>query len=119
VLYTLPNKTHSDDYYKYITDFTGLERFDNNCYVTEFMPITKEHWTKLKKQIESIYNKPWLLAMFDQFEEDSKTRDQIWFSEYELLANWMLHQDSSIQTIVQRRLEILMRYSYNCVCFKD
>jgi len=117
VLFYIPNRKQSPEYYKYLKDFTNLEPFDNHCYVTEFMPVTSKLWSSLKNKIESIHGKYWLLAMYDQFSQDF-IGNQIWFSEYELLANWMLHQDNSIKTLEQSIIRINdSRHNFNCVGF--
>ena len=102
----IKNTSHSKEYYEYYTKFTGRTRTTSDCFVTEYMPITKSHWHTLKTTMENIHGSTWLLAMTDQFRRDSLTTPFLWFSEYELLGNWIRHCDPGLVTVPQIRLTV-------------
>jgi len=125
-LYTLFNTSHSDEHYKFVKLFTGHDRQNNHCFVSEFMPTSKKNWNKLKNYIEKKFNTTWIEAIYCAFDKEyaKKSFDQIWFSEYELLGNWNLICDQKHQMIAQKRLELNGSWmkqlnnlkNINCVC---
>lgn len=118
VLYKHQSKFVSD-YCRYVKLFTGIEYTSTDpCYVSEFMPVTNAIWNDLKSKIESIHNKWWFDALYDQFDSDANVNpgSQIWFSEYELLGHWIV-ENYEHDTVVQRRLDILNNdHLFNCGC---
>lgn len=105
VLLVLPNTSHDLNYYRYVETFSGYPRQTSDCFVTEFMPVSKKNWTSLKKRIENIHGQPWLRSLHSVFEKDQRDDSQIWFSEFELLGNWQLVCDPNTRRIAQKRFE--------------
>ena len=94
-----------------------IDQSEKKRFQIENSKIRAFYGHSLKNKIESIHGKYWLLAMYDQFSQDF-IGNQIWFSEYELLANWMLHQDNSIKTLEQSIIRINDGHrNFNCVGF--
>lgn len=79
----------SEEYSDYLVKFTGLTKKTKDSFVTEYMPLSKCDWEIFKNQIENRFGQSWLDAMITQFKTDSAFVPQIWFSEYELLGNWL------------------------------
>lgn len=93
-----PKGTHwqSGQAQEYLFKFTGTRKETDNCYVTEFMPLTKDNWRSIKHDIESRYNLSWLDAMITQFKNDSAFFPQIRFSEYELIGHYLHNKNLSL-----------------------
>lgn len=127
-MYGLLNTSHSDEYYQYITDFTGYSRQTTHCLISEFMPTSKTNWNKLKDCIEKKFSMHWIHAIYKEFSkhQENFSNQQIWFSEYELLGNWNLICSNKNQIIEQKRFELRNHKNwlngiqhlqdYNCVC---
>lgn len=95
-LYYIANTSNYPEWYEYIEKFTGNPRVDNHCYMSEFLPITRQDWLSLRTTIEMKYKKHWLTAITDQFRQDLEQGKQLEFSEFELLANWVLQQKNAV-----------------------
>ena len=89
-------------------------------FISEFMPIKKSDWTAFKQHIAP--DGQWLATLCKFID----SIDQLHFSEYEILGNWIADR-TAIQTVEQRRLEIknstqrhweqlLSTGHFNCVC---
>lgn len=102
----LPNQTQMIEYEQYLNKFTGLSRLTQHCFVTEFMPILKSDWLKLKKKIEDHCKMPWLDAFKEIFMQDKMSGEYLYFSEYEILGNWLLHLRPDLAMIEQKRLSV-------------
>jgi hypothetical protein len=105
----LEGVNHDEEYYEFVNKFTGRPRQTNNSFITDIFPLKKCHWESLKKHIENSYSRPWLEAV--KYELKQK-QGHIWFSEYEILGNWMLVQNPSLKTVVQRPFYLESRQSY-------
>lgn len=105
VLLVIPNLTESFDYYRIFTDLTGLPRQSNNCYVTEFMMVKKSDWQSLKETIQKRTGKSWLASIRNAIRPDQS--GMTWFSEYELLGNWIVNHRPKVTLVPQKRLEIV------------
>lgn len=92
-LYYIANTTNLPQWYEYVEKFTGQPRVDNNCYMSEFLPISQQDWYSLRHFIECKYQQHWLQAIAGQFEQDLNRHKELEFSEFELLANWILQQN--------------------------
>ena len=123
-LYGLPNTTHSPEYYRYVKQLTGQPRRTSYSFVSEFMPVLRDDWNELKIYISTTYHKSWLEVFYNIFNHDSQIRDQIWFSEYELLGNWALKNRPNTRIINQDRLRLMSNWrdnigciaKFNCIC---
>jgi hypothetical protein len=105
----LEGAEHDAEYYEFVNKFTGRPRQTNNSFITDIFPLKKHYWESLKKQIENSYHRPWLEAV--KYELKLK-QGHIWFSEYEILGNWMLIQNPSLKMVVQRPFYLESRQSY-------
>jgi hypothetical protein len=90
--------SHSPGYYEFVKKFTGQPRQTSGCFVTDFMPLRRTDWVSLKKHIEQTYSQNWLLAMINMFKQEP---NNIMFSEYEVLGNWLMLTDPDLKTVVQ------------------
>lgn len=111
VLLHIPFRDESPEYYQFVQDITGQPRQTPHCFVTEFMPLLSSDWTSLKAQLESQYQLDWLGALHHALtiEQNRIGKRQVWFSEYELLANWILLSRPQTKLKEQRRFEIINR----------
>ena len=108
VPYVLKNVQHDAEYYEFVEKFTGRSRQTPDSFITDIFPLKKSYWQSLKKQIEAKYNLSWI----DAFKHELKQKTgHIWFSEYEILGNWMLTQNPNLQTVVQTPFYIESRQS--------
>ena len=89
------DQTEAVEYYEYIEKILSIPRQTTDCFVTEFMPITKNNWLALVDRIENLHQKNWFDAIFDIIDNDY-TGNQIWFSEYEFLGNWQLFMNPNL-----------------------
>jgi hypothetical protein len=62
------------------------------------MPLRYTNWLSLKKYVEQTYSQDWLSAIIDMFNQES---DVFRFSEYEVLGNWLMIDNSNLNTVVQ------------------
>jgi len=94
-----------DAYLDVFHRLTGLEyqRPRAHSLVTEFMMVTAEDWRTLKDTIEQRSGRHWVDAIIDAIKPDAQ--GATWFSEYELLGNWILHRRSP-ELIHEQRLPI-------------
>jgi len=92
---------HPEDCYKFITDLTRINNFRVGLWALEFLPITKSLWIDLKNHIQGHSQLPWVAAILKSF-DCYRPYD---FSEYCLLAQWML-QYSDTQVINIERIEL-------------
>jgi len=119
----IPNETHSPGYYTYIEKILNISRQTQDCFVTEFMPITKQSWLNMIHRIEKLHNTNWFDAIYKIFDNDF-TGKQIWFSEYELLGNWQLYENPNMSMFPQIRYESANWFDnpdtnvYNCYARK-
>jgi hypothetical protein len=90
-------------YYRSAEAITGIARQTPYSLVCDYMKITKNDWASLKQTIESRFKKDWMTSIGQNLFPDSS--GWIWFSEYELLGNWIISQRKP-NLILQRRLEI-------------
>jgi hypothetical protein len=88
-------------YNNYYRKITGLEPTVNFHFVSEFMPVLKADWIKLRTRIEDVHHCHWLYALHKEFSKDLS--DQVWFSEYQLLGLWAAYRHPSLETIKQHR----------------
>ena len=82
---------HPEDCYKSITYLTGINDFRTGCWATEYMPITKSQWNDLKNYIQNHCNLSWVAAILESFNH-CRAYD---FSEYCLLAQWLLRYNDT------------------------
>ena len=90
---------------------TGLPKKTPHCFVTELVPVKKDHWTKLRQHLEQRWpGKHWLDAIIEAVPGMPTVppwgNGNIikWFSEYEFLGNWAVHCDN-VNFTEQRRFE--------------
>jgi hypothetical protein len=123
VLLAIPEHSESPDYYRIFQDLTGLPRAGQDCYVTEFMMVKKTDWTSLRDLIQTRSGQSWMASIRDCIRPDHLGMP--WFSEYELLGNWIVQHRPDVTQIPQRRLEIrqwadLERYTdQDVICNAD
>ena len=103
--FIIPNETHGPAYYEAITNILGIERQTKHCFVSEFMPFLKEDWYSMRELLETRHSKHFLDAIIDNCPREQDERQLIWFSEYELLANYVMTQ-REINTIEQKRFAV-------------
>ncbi len=102
--FVLPETTHSPGYYSVIENSLGIQRQTTDCFITEFLPFLKEDWITMRQQLEQRNGKHFLDAIIDNCHREAET-NLIWFSEYEILGNYVLTK-RNIDRTVQRRCEI-------------
>lgn len=103
-LWHLPNISHAPGYYEGFTAITGLPRQTPHCFVTDMMPVRRSDWTSLKTLVEQRHSMNVLDAMIEYTPWDYVANVK-WFSEYEVLGNWALAQNSDVDLVVQQRFE--------------
>ena len=108
---------------------TGLSRQTPHCFVTELVPVRRQHMDALKSYLVSRHGGAWLDALI----ENCPGMPTVppwgngnlikWFSEYEFLGNWALTQEPATFQFQRRyeydRLELLEKLDatrYNAVC---
>lgn len=99
VPFVVPDTSHSPGYYEFVKKFTGQPRQTSGCFVTDFMPLRRTDWVSLKKHVEQTYSQDWLLAMINMFKQEP---NDIMFSEYEVLGNWLMLTNPNLKTVIQR-----------------
>jgi hypothetical protein len=102
--FILPNEKHGEHYYDAITNSLGIDRQTNHCFVSEFMPFLKEDWHTMRELLETRHSKHFLDAIIDSCPREEGT-ELIWFSEYELLANYVMTQ-REIKMTEQKRFAV-------------
>ncbi len=122
-LLVLPGQYHYDGYYNTLETVLRIPRQTTASFVTELMPLLAQDWLSCKNQIESTINQPWLkLIDHVPFETITPTRQVRWFSEYELLGNWITYLREPATTVQKRfvfnSLDTLndLNTNYNAVC---
>lgn len=92
-----------DDYLDVFHRLTGLEyqRPRAHSLVTEFMMVTRDDWSSLKSIIEQRAGCDWVQAIIDAIQPNAE--GATWFSEYELLGNWIIYRRQP-EMIYERRL---------------
>ena len=101
----IKNETHHPDYYNFIEKILRITRQTQDCFVTEFMPISKVSWNNMINRIEKIHNQYWFDAIYNIYKSNYKKDDFMMFSEYELLGNWQLYDDNNFSVTPQIRYE--------------
>lgn len=108
---------------------TGLPRQTPHCFVTELVPVKRQHVASMKQYLTQRHDRPWLDALI----ENCPGMPTVppwgngnlikWFSEYEFLGNWALTQEPATFQFQRRyeydRLELLEQLDatrYNAVC---
>ena len=88
----------------------GSPRATPHCFVTELLAVRKKHLISLKNHLENRYHCHWLDAIIQHAPRMPTVPPWgtgnliIWFSEYELLGNWAVLQES-VRFHEQRRFE--------------
>lgn len=95
---------HPQQYYQAFENITGLPRQTEYSFVTDIMPVFKQDWHQLKSSIAQRFDQHWLDVLIDQTPWDY-IENLKWFSEYEILGNWMVSQHTQFQLIEQGRFE--------------
>ena len=124
--FILPNETHSPAYYQTLVNALGIERQVPHSFVTEFMPVYKEDWLSLKHALIERNNCDPFDAIINNVPEDPDsvpTPNIKWFSEYELLGNWIMTQ-RDVALMEQKRytythidnIADCSADEYNCIC---
>lgn len=106
-LLAIAHESHAVEYYEYIVKFLNIQRQTENCFVTEFMPVLKQDWQAMTACIEQIHGTDWLSAIINQFRQDLRPNMYLWFSEYELLGNWLLFCNRNTTMTQQLRFNVL------------
>jgi hypothetical protein len=101
VCLTVPETT-PNSYDQYYSRLTNCNITGDFCFVSEFMPVLKADWIALRNRIEDVHQCHWIEAMHKEFAKDRS--NQVWFSEYQLLGRWAMHQHPNLKTVVQHRL---------------
>lgn len=103
--------TVQGSYHGVFEAITGLPHQSPHCFVTELVPVRAADWRSLRDHVTSRWpNKHWLDAIIDAVPGMPTVppwgNGNIikWFSEYELLGNWAVHQ-GNVSYQPQRRFE--------------
>ena len=124
----IPNTTHGS-YDGVLESVLGIERQTPHCFVTELVPIHRDDWQALKTFLENKHNKWFLDAIIDNVPGKPTIPPWgngnliKWFSEYEFVSNWAVHQHQ-VDFQEQRRfeydhLEKLKNFTREYNCFAD
>ena len=100
----LPDTTHAPGYYEAFRNATGLERQTSNCFVCDMMPVFKSDWQALKSHVETLHQTDFLTAFIEQTPWDYVANVK-WFSEYEMIGNWVVSQHELYTLTEQHRFE--------------
>ena len=103
----IKNETHHPKYYDFIEQILKIPRQTKDCFVTEFMPITKTSWNNMTKYIVEKHNKNWFNTLYEIFENNFVPNQFMYFSEYELLGNWQIYENNNLHVTPQIRYESL------------
>jgi len=119
--FILPNETHTAGYYDVLKNSLGIERQTPHCFVSEFMPVFKQDWTRLKATLEARNNCDAFDAIINNVPYE-RYDGLKWFSEYEFLGNWTMTQ-RPVKLLQQKRFQYKtldqlkdVTREYNCVC---
>jgi Family of unknown function (DUF6492) len=99
VLYYRPAHSNDTDlvgWNYYFENLTGMTAKKDMVFISEFLPLRRTDWTSLREHIEKHTGKNWVQALVDMLKGIS-------FSEYTLLANWMLSINSNTKLTVQNK----------------
>lgn len=106
----LENTTHGS-YDGVFESITGLPRQSPHCFITELVAVRKQDFVSLRQHLDQRWqNKKWLDAIIDAVPGIPTVPPWgngnliKWFSEYELLGNWAVHQHS-VDIVYQHRHE--------------
>ena len=126
----LENVTH-DSYNMVMPSVLGIPRQTTHCFVTEFVPVVKQDFCLLKKELEQRHgrHRHFLDAIIDHVPGMPTvppwgTGNLIrWFSEYEFVGNWALTQ-RPVTWQWQRRFEYdsldkIKNFTPEYNCFAD
>ena len=100
----IPNTSHAPGYYEAFRNITGLPRQTPHCFVCDMMPVRKTDWIDLRTSIEQRTGQHFLNAIIENTPWDYVAGVK-WFSEYELLGNWLVSHYDHYQLIEQHRYE--------------
>jgi hypothetical protein len=103
-LFYIPNTSHAPGYYEAFQNITGLPRQTPHCFVCDMMPVRKTDWIELRTLIEQRTGQHFLNAIIENTPWDYVAGVK-WFSEYELLGNWVVSQYEHYELIEQHRYE--------------
>lgn len=103
-LWCLPNTKHAREYYEAVVNITGRPRQTQHSFVCDMMPVFKQDWIELRERIEQQCSDPWLESVINLTPWDYLQNIK-WFSEYELLGNWIMGQHTRYSLKPQRRYE--------------
>ncbi len=92
-----------DDYYRYVKTLLGIDRQVPDCFVTEFVPVSKQDWNAMKEHMQELHGRPWMESICDLLTKDQPT-NTMYLAEPEILGNWAVSRGSS--TVAQRRFSI-------------
>jgi hypothetical protein len=108
---------------------TGYPRQTPHCFVTELVPVKRQHLEELKSHLRDRHGGLWLDALIENCTSMPTippwgTGNLIkWFSEYEFLGNWALTQEPATFQFQRRyeydNLDLLKSLDvsrYNAVC---
>lgn len=124
----IENTTHGS-YDGVLPNVLGLPRQTSHCFITEYHPVLKQDWLKLKHTLEQRHHRHFLDAIIDNVPGMPTvppwgTGNLIkWFSEYEFLGNWTLTQ-RPVTWQWQRRFEYdsldkIKNFTKDYNCFAD
>lgn len=124
----LTNTTHGS-YNGMMDAIVGIPRQSPHCFITEFVPVHRDDWNLLKIHLEQQHGQHFLDAIINSCPglptvPPWGTGNIIkWFSEYELLGNWAVHQHA-VDYQEQRRFEYdsldkLGNFTADYNCFAD
>lgn len=105
----LEDTTHGS-YNGMIDSIFGFPRQTTHCFITELVPCLKQDITDMKQYLQQKHNTHWLNALIDNTTKLPTippwgTGNLIrWFSEYEVIGNWAMHQ-REVDFTFQRRYE--------------
>jgi hypothetical protein len=122
----LKNVTHGS-YNGVMNSVLGIARQTSHCFVTEYVPVVKQDFIALRKELEKRHGRHFLDAIIENVGGIPTvppwgTGNLIkWFSEYEFLGNWTLTQRPVTWQWQRRfeydRLDKIQNFtqSYNCL----
>lgn len=87
----------------------GFTRLTDYYYITELMPVTKGDWGTLKRTIESNTDQHFLSAIWNRIKSVTPT-ERVWFSEYELLGNWIRTRNPDMPITRMDRFDLSIKH---------
>lgn len=105
----LEDTTHGS-YEGMIESIFGFPRQTNHCFITEFVPVLKKNHTEMIQYLTDRHHCHWLDALIENTTKMptippwGKGEIIRWFSEYEVVGNWAVHQ-APVDYTFQRRYE--------------